>query len=146
MLLVVRLRLLPSECRATGASDRLERDDVALTQTGDGALDRSRGCVAHADVMRDLVGDARSGRQTHQPQVLLHLLVVHDFQEGRLLELDGDRLAQRAVENRVAGGVGEVGKHQHIFVRKRFGLRAPLPEEDRAGRQNEDGNGSDPVL
>ena len=93
MLFVVRLRLLPSECLAALASDHLERDDVALAQTGDGSLDGSRGCVAHADVMRDLVGDARSGSQPHQPQVLPHLLVVHDFQEGGLLKLEGEALA-----------------------------------------------------
>ena len=40
--------------------------------------------------MRDLVGDAPPGRQAHQPQVLLHLLVVHDFQKWRLLKLYGD--------------------------------------------------------
>ncbi len=88
----------------------------------------------------------RSGRQAHQPQGLLHLLVVHDFQKRRLLKLDGEPLAQRAVEDRIAGGVGEVGEHQHIFVRERFGLRALLPKEDPATCQNEHGNGSDPVL
>ena len=79
------------------------------TETQDGAVDRSRGCVAHADVMRDLVGDARSGRQAHQPQILLHLLVVHDFQKRRLFELEGQPLSQRAIENGIAGCVGEVG-------------------------------------
>jgi hypothetical protein len=59
---------------------------------------------------------------------LLHLLVIHDLQEWGLFKLDGERLAQRAVEDRIAGGVGKVREHQHILVRERFGLRALLPK------------------
>ena len=40
------------------------------------------------------------GEQAHQPQVLLYLLVVHDFQKRRLLEMDREPLAQRAVKHR----------------------------------------------
>jgi hypothetical protein len=95
VLFVARLNLFPSQRRATLASDCLERDDVVFTQALDGAVYRSRNSFSHADVMRDLVGDAPPGRQAHQSQVLLHLLIVHDFQKGRLLKLDGEPLAQR---------------------------------------------------
>src|ERR1700732_3076623 len=108
MFFVVRLDLLPSERCATRASDRLERDEIALPQTGDGAVDGSGGCVAGADVTRDLVGDAHCWRQAHQTQGLLELLVVHDFEEGGLFELDGERLSQGAVEDRIASGIGKV--------------------------------------
>jgi hypothetical protein len=75
----------------------------------------------------------------------LHLLVVHNFQEGGLFKLDGEPLAQRAVKDRVAGGVGEVREHKDIFVRERFGVRALLRKKDAANYQNERGKGSDPV-
>jgi len=143
VLFILRLDLLPSQRCATLASDSSQRDDVAFTQTGDRAVDGSRGCVPHANVVRDLVGDARSGRHAHQPQILLHLLIVHDFQEGGLFKLEGEPPAERAVENRIASGVGEVGEHEHVFVRERFGLRALFPKEDPASGQNEHGSGSD---
>src|SRR5215831_18705396 len=60
------------------------------------------------DFMRDLVRDSLPGTQIHQPQVPLHLLVVHDLQKRRLLQLDRYALAQRAVEDRVTSAVGEV--------------------------------------
>ena len=68
------------------------------------------------------------------------------FRNGRLFKLDGHPLAQRPVEHRIAGGIGEVGEHQHIFVRERCGWRALLPEEEPARHQNERSSGNDPVL
>ena len=118
VLLVVRLNLRSSECGATLTGDRLERDDVVLTETVDRAANRRRGCIAHADVVRDLVGDARSGRQAHQPQVLLHLRVVHDFQKGRLFKLDGQPLAKRPVKHGVTCRVGAIGHDNRVRVRE----------------------------
>src|SRR5580704_7265616 len=108
VLFVARLNLFPSQRSGTLATDCLERDDVVLSQVLDGAVYLSRNSFSHADVMRDLVCDAPPGRQAHQSQVPLHLLVVHDFQKGRLLELDGEPLPQRPVKHRVACGVREI--------------------------------------
>jgi len=43
-------------------------------------------------------------------------------QIGRLLELRGQRLLQRAVEDAVAGGVDEVGKQDGVFFSESGGL------------------------
>src|SRR5271165_645952 len=66
--------------------------------------------------MCDLVCDMARGSNAHQPQVLLYLLVVHDFQKGRLLELDGEPLAQGAVKHGVARRVGEIGEDNGVLV------------------------------
>ena len=68
--------------------------------------------------MRDLVGDARSGRQAHQPQVLSHLLIVHDFQEGRLFKLYCQPLAKRPVKDGVACRVRDISEDNRVFVRE----------------------------
>src|ERR1700693_4345961 len=117
VLFVARLNLFPSQRRATLAGDCLERDDVVLTQALDRAVYRSRNSFSHADVMRDLVCDANSGRQTHRWAVVLELVGVHDFQKGRLLKLDGESLAQRPVKHRVARRVREISEDDSVFVR-----------------------------
>jgi len=39
-----------------------------------------------------------------------------NLQEWRLLEMNGKRLAQRAVEDGISGLVCEIGEHHNIFV------------------------------
>ena len=65
---------------------------------------------ALADLAREFVGDARGGGLAHVLHGLLHLPVGENVQEGRLRELRGKALAQRAVEHRVAGGIREIGE------------------------------------
>jgi hypothetical protein len=85
------------------------------------------------------------GRLSHHLQCLLDTSLGDHAQEGRLLQLNGKSLTQRPVEDRIAGGIDEVRKHQYIFVRERFGLRA-LPKEDSARCQKQHGDGSDGVV
>ena len=98
---------------------------------------------SHADVMCDLVCDMARGSNAHQPQVLLYLLVVHDFQEGRLFELYGKPLPQRAIKHGVAGRVREVGEDDGVLVRQR--VRLPGEKQPAAHGQpdNHNGCGSD---
>ena len=127
MLLVFGLDLLTSERRAGLAGHSLQRNREALPQAGDSAVDGGCRAFPHADIMRDLAGNALFGRAAHQPEVLPHYPVFHDLQKRRLLELNGERLPQRAVEDRIAGCVGEVGQHHNVFVGERPGLRSLLP-------------------
>jgi hypothetical protein len=46
----------------------------------------------------------------------LYLLVVHDFQKGRLLELDGEPLAQRSVKYGIARRVYEISEDNRVLV------------------------------
>ena len=55
----------------------------------------------------------------------MHLRVLHDFEKWRLLQLDGQTLAERAVENGVAGGINEIGEDDNVLVRE-FGRRAEV--------------------
>ncbi len=56
------------------------------------------------------------GRAAHQLQRLADFAVGKNVEEGRLFEIDGEGLLERAVEDRVAGGVGEVGEDDGIFL------------------------------
>ena len=78
----------------------------------------------------------RIGGLTHHSQYLPDTLLRDKVEEGRLFELDGQSLTERAVEDRIASGVGEVREDEQIFVGERFGLSAMLPEEDACSRED----------
>jgi hypothetical protein len=99
-----------------------------------------------ADLKCNCWSKSRIGRQAHHLQHLPGTLLCDEVKERRLFELDGEPLTEGLVEHGIAGSVGEVRKHQHIFVRERFGLLALLPHEDSGSCKNQHGNGSDPVL
>ena len=75
----------------------------------DGAFHDGGGLGALANLACEFVGDAGGGGLSHVLQGLLHLAVGENVEEGRLRELSGQALAESAVENRIAGGVGEIG-------------------------------------
>jgi hypothetical protein len=52
---------------------------------------------------------------SHKSERLPDLGLWHDGQEWRLVEVHGESLLQPTVEHWVAGGVGEVGKHNRVF-------------------------------
>ena len=80
------------------------------------------------------------GRLLHEFQSLLDAFVAHQGEERRLFELDGEALAQGAVEDGVAGGVGEITEDDDVF----FGeFWRAMHEEVRPGRERgdqQDGN------
>ena len=111
MLLILRLHLLAGQRLTRLAVGGLQRDRVGLAQAGDGASDHRLLAFPLADFARNLVIDAFPARAAHQAEILAHLLVAQDLQERRLLELDGQGFPQRAVKNRVPGGIREIGEH-----------------------------------
>ena len=56
----------------------------------------------------------RSALDSHQLQGVGYFAIGEHVEEGRLLQIDGQRLFERAVENRIAGGVGEIGDHERV--------------------------------
>src|SRR5437773_1149872 len=62
--------------------------NVGLSQARDASFDRTGGRVPDADVVGYLAGEALRRGAAHQPEVLRHLRVIHDFEKRRLLELN----------------------------------------------------------
>ena len=60
---------------------------------------------------------ARVRRLLHHLQRLLNAFFGEQPQERRLFQLHFKTLAQRAVKNGVAGGIGEISKHHGVFFR-----------------------------
>ena len=116
VLFIDCLDLLPGERCAILTSDGLERDDIAFPQTRDRAVDGGRGPFADADFVRDLIGDAGARRKTHQAENALRLPVIHDFEKRRLFQLDGQSLAKRAIEDRIARVVHEIRQDDRVLV------------------------------
>jgi hypothetical protein len=52
----------------------------------------------------------------HQSERLLYLLVGDDAEKRGLFELDGKPLTKRAVEDRIAGRVSEIGEDNRVFI------------------------------
>ena len=61
-------------------------------------------------------------RLAHQLQGLAHALIGNEAEERRLLELDGQALAQGVVKNGVTGFVGEVGEDDGVRFAERVGF------------------------
>jgi hypothetical protein len=98
-----------------------EPEDVRAAEARDGPVDDSGAAGADTDVASHLVGQPRGGRLAHLLQRPSNSIVGRDAEEGRLSELDRQALTQRLVEHRIARRIREVGQHQHILVRQRFG-------------------------
>ena len=69
-----------------------------------------------ADFSGYVVGDAFVGGLAHESQGLANSRFRNDVQVRRLLQLHGQRLFERAVEDRVAGGIDEVGEQDAVFL------------------------------
>ena len=112
LLLAVDLRLLARQRLAGAAADRVERRHVARADHAELALEHRLGAGALAHLARERVRQPLVGRARHHAQRVAHAVLGHDREERRLAELHRERLAQRQVEDRVAGVVGEV-REQH---------------------------------
>ena len=138
VLFIDCLDLLPGERCAVLTGDCLERDDIAFPQARDRAVDSGRGSFADADFVRDLIGDAGARRKTHQAENALHLPVIHYFEKRRLFQLDGHALAKRAVEDRIARAVDEIGQDDRVLVSE---FRGTIEVEVSRGRQRQNSRG-----
>ncbi len=76
-------------------------------------------------------GDVLGGCAAHQLQRLADFAVGKNVEEGGLFEIDGQRLLQGAVEDRVAGGVDEVGEDDSVFLGERRSFVAGAAERER---------------
>ena len=73
------------------------------------------------------------------------------FEKWRLVELHGETLAERAVEDGIAGGVGEIGKDDGVFgSERRSAVEESVNAVGRGGDESEGdndcGGGSELVL
>ena len=55
---------------------------------------------------------------SHLAQRLLDAVLGHKAKKGRLFKLHGKSLAERAVEDGIAGGVCEVREDDRVFIRE----------------------------
>ena len=75
-------------------------EHVVASEARDRTGEQRLQLLAPRDLARDRARDALVRRTLHQPQRLAHPLVRKDLQERRLLQRDGQRHLQRAVEHR----------------------------------------------
>ena len=104
------------------AVDRLERQKVLRANLRNRTLEDGGAPRPLAEFPRNLRCEFCIRLLAHQLQGLLDLLVGDNAEEGRLFQLHGKPLPQRAVKNRVAGRVREIGEDDRVLVRQRVGL------------------------
>ncbi len=133
VLFIFGLDLLPRKRLAVVASGRLERDDIILPQARDCAVHGGRGSFADANVVSDLVRNARSGLEVHQAQIVPHLVVVHDLEKRRSLQLESQALAKRAVKHGVACCVREI-RQDDVVLSSEFWFAVKIKVSSRKQR------------
>ena len=136
MLFILGLDLLPGHRCPFVACNCLQRDYVASSQRCDGSVDCRRASFPDADIVRNLGSNARSGVKMHQPQIALHLRIVHDSQKWRLFQLNRQALAKRAVKNGIACGIREIGDQDGVLFAQACRL-AMAQEKDTSERQQQ---------
>ena len=109
------LGLLLVQQRAGVTSAAAQPQHVAAPAAGNRSFEDTGAVRSLADLPRDRGCEARLGRLAHHAQGVLHALLRHQSDERRLLELYRETLAKRLVEDRVAGGVGEIGEDDGVL-------------------------------
>ena len=71
---------------------------------------------AFADFASRVSSQRSTGRFAHELERRANLLIRDQAQEGRLLQLNDESLAQSVVEGGIAGFVNEVGDDHHVMV------------------------------
>ena len=131
---------------AVAASNGIERDYILAAQGGDGTRNHGLAARAQAKFRGDCSRNALGGGATHQLECFASLAVGKNIQKRRLLQIDGERLLECAVEDWVTGGVGEIRQHNRVFLGQRRGgmrgARTKIESASREDRQN-DGTGHD---
>ena len=115
LLFALRLDFFARQRFAGTGVDRIQRDHILAAEIGDRASQHGFDAVALADFASHVAGDALVGRAPHELQRLPHLLVGEDVQVRRLLQIDRQRLLERAVENRIGRGVHEI-RDQNVLL------------------------------
>jgi hypothetical protein len=115
LALSMRARLLRHEDRAAASLQCLQADHVLVAESEDGAGDCRLRAGALADLERDLARD-RSGLLAHVAQHREDPAIGEDLEVRRLREVKEQRLADRAVEDRVAGAVLDFGDEDGVAL------------------------------
>src|SRR5580704_4947133 len=124
---------------------RGQRKNVMIAETGDGAGEHRLDPLTLAKFAGDVVSQALAGRLAHEAEAFANFGVWDDVQVRRLLELHGQSLLQRTVEDRIARGVDEIGEENAVFLRELGGL--PGAKEKYSGddgRERDHGHGEQP--
>jgi hypothetical protein len=99
------------------------------------------------DFARHLTSDPFVRRPVHQAQHVADSIVREHLDERRLLQRDGQRHLQRAIEHRLARRVHEVREQDRVLLGQR--IRAPSAERreehDSGHHGGEDGRCDSPV-
>ncbi len=117
-------------------------NDILAAQTGDGAFDGGGAGGALADFAGQLAGEPCVFGLGHQGQRLRDALVGKQVQKWRLLQLCRKPLPQRAVEDRIAGGVGEIGENDGVLLGEPVRGLARAEIEHSGDRSNDKDHGS----
>ena len=121
ILLARHLRLLVGEDVACRAVRRAQSEDVLTAQAADRSIEHGRARRSDAHALSDLRSQPCVRRLLHHRQRSSDAVVRNEAQERRLLQLCREPLAQRVVEHRIAGRVGEVGEHDRVLIGQRRG-------------------------
>jgi len=79
------------------------------------AIERGFNIFPPADFARHCAGNMLIRRPSHKLQRFADPLLGHDVEVGRLLQLDGQRLFERTIENRLLSCIDEVGQQNGIL-------------------------------
>src|SRR4029077_13423681 len=82
-------------------------------------------------------------RSSHELQCLLYLLLRHNVQKGRLLQIDGEGLLECSVKDGIAGGVGEIREQNRVLLRDGVTARRAEVEGTCDDQQHERGEGDE---
>jgi len=126
---------------AAAATQCLDADGIAVAHGGNRAGQQRFAGSPHANLAAHVAGDALAAGLSHQLQGLVQLAVGEDIEERRLFEVDRQGFFERAVENRIAGSVCEVGDHDGVFLGQGLGPVRAIVEsasDQRRGQQNRD--------
>ena len=116
-------------------------EDVLTAQAGDRSIEHRGACRSHAHSLRNLGSQSRIRRLLHHRQRSSDAIIRDEAEERRLLKLCRESLAQRVVEHRIAGPVGELGEDDRVLVGQRRRTAAIDHARDSGG--DDDGGRAD---
>ncbi len=121
MIFVARLCLRAGHHFAVGAVDRVQGQKIAGAHHRNIATQDGSAAGALANLPSHLRSETCVFRQRHQGKGLSDTLVREQVEERGLLQLDEKSLPQRAVEDRIASHVGELGEYHGIVTSQLWG-------------------------
>jgi hypothetical protein len=102
------------------AVDGLQADNVMASEAGDRTGEHGLDVFALANFQSPALGHAFVRRQAHIRKRFAYLLVRHQVQKRRLLQLYDESLLHGAVKNWFTGGVDEIRQQDGVLFRQRM--------------------------